>query len=474
MRIAAFSINPLYADRVMGGAPKHLQSIVTYLGEQGHEVRVICTRADAEQQPFHWHPNVKVLPVLPFKMPFPQPYAVQAYDLANILHDVGELLTWAERFYMHDGEFLFPYAYADIPTVVSLRDNVYPETIHGGFLFQGHRLILISEYSRRFYAATVGRAFPEFSSRVQLIPNGLDWQRFQYTAPDTIFAHLPASVRAHAQAGQPIVLHPHRPEPSKGIMQTLAAVDLLVHEHGLTKLLTLIPRWLENQATPELRAFYAEVEAEVARRGLADHIVLHGWIPQDLMPEYYSLGSVTFSLGHFVESFGNAVYESLGCGTPSIAARISTHRTLLPDHLLDKVDFDDARSAAAIAAEIITTGRRTAADTFDYLKQHYNVGRQRAAYTDAILNAQTAPPMRYQHEPLSDSTRWVLAPWCSRSADGRVYHDFRADYSDLGTLTDSLRAKPGGITRAEAGVSTAQWDATYRAGFIVPAYDNAD
>ena len=69
------------------------------------------------------------------------------------------------------------------------------------------------------------------------------------------------------------------------------------------------------------------------------------------MPEYYSLGGVTLALGHFVESFGNTVYESLGCGTPAIVARISSHRELLPESLVDKVDFGDHDTAPAIAAE---------------------------------------------------------------------------------------------------------------------------
>ncbi|MEZ4516570.1 MAG: glycosyltransferase [Chloroflexota bacterium] len=84
----------------------------------------------------------------------------------------------------------------------------------------------------------------------------------------------------------------------------------------------------------EVQAFYRQMEQEIAERGLQDYFVFHDWIPQHLMPQYYSLGQVTLSLGHFVESFGNAVYESLGCGTPTIAARVATHRELLPDDLL--------------------------------------------------------------------------------------------------------------------------------------------
>ena len=108
MKIVAFSINPLFRDQVMGGAPKHLQSVAIHLGELGHQVTVLATQRSDSDQPFNWHENVEVLPLLRFHQPFPGPYAVPAYDLAAIVQDVGEHLQDADRFYMHDGEFLFP------------------------------------------------------------------------------------------------------------------------------------------------------------------------------------------------------------------------------------------------------------------------------------------------------------------------------------------------------------------------------
>lgn len=466
MRIVMFSINPLFPNTVMGGAPKHLQNIAIYMGELGHDVTVLCTASPDSNIPFHWHENVLVKPVLRFKQPFPQPYAVTGYELASIVQDMADHLRTADRFYMHDGELLFPFLYGHVPTVVSLRDNVYPETLHGSFLFQGDKLVLISEYSRRFFMATAGRFFPELKDRVVVIHNGLDWQRFKPTPPNEILNMLPFDLSAHT-----VILHPHRPEESKGIMQTIAVIDLLVNQYGLRDIKTLIPRWLAVQANLELREFYERVESEIIQRGLRDHIVLHDWIPQRLMPEYYSLGAVTFSLGHFPESFGNSVYESLGCGTPSIAARISTHRELLPDDLLDKVDFGDAEAAAATAAAIIREKRRTSPATLDYLKTHYSVENQLARYADAILNAKVASPLRYRAPVIDMNTPFVLAPWCYRSTSGQVYHDFRADYTALGVFGDLLAASPDGVSRTQAeqqGVDAESFDLWYREGFIVP------
>lgn len=466
MRIVMFSINPLFPQIVMGGAPKHLQNIAVYLGESGHDVVVMCTKAPNSEGEFRWHERVLVKPILPFKQPFPQPYAVTGYELATIVQIMADHLRVADRFYMHDGEFLFPYVHAQLPTVVSLRDNVYPETLHGGFLFQSDKLILISQYSRAFFLATAGRFFPDLADRVVVIPNGLDWTRFQPTSTDEILTYLPVDPRSDT-----IILHPHRPEESKGILQTIEVVDLLVNHHRLPNVKTLIPRWLDIQATTDLLAFYARVEAEIEKRKLNDHIVLHDWIPQRLMPQYYSLGAVTLSLGHFPESFGNSVYESLGCGTPSIAARISTHRELLPDHLLDKVDFGDAEGAAQIAADIIHDRRRTSPETLDYLHTHYGFERQLSAYADVILNADVVPPLTYDPQPRTVETRYSLAPWCYISPTRGIYHDFRADYIAPGLLGAMLAERPEGITLAEAetgGIDRETFERWYEQGYIVP------
>jgi glycosyltransferase involved in cell wall biosynthesis len=465
MKIVAFCINPLFPDLVMGGATKHIQSITRYLGELGHEVTVLSTRRADTTERFGWHDNVQVLPILRFHQPFPQPYAAPAYDLAAILQDVGEYLEGADRFYMHDGEFLFPYAYQHVPTVVSLRDNVYPETLQGGFLFQGDHLVLISEYARQYFLQTAGRFFPDYEKRTVVIHNGVDWEHFKPTEPGKILDLIPIQPGAY-----PIVLHPHRPEATKGIRETIAVVDLLVHHYGFRDLKTLVPKWLDLTFSPELRAFYDDIQSEIARRGLVENFIFHGWVPQSLMPEYYSLGSVTLALGSFVESFGNSVYESLGCGTPSIPVRISSHREILPETLIEKVDFGDIETAARIAAAVIREKRRTSPETLAYLREHYSVEKQRAAYADVILNARRQGELKYKLSPIGDQTRFILPVWCYPSARG-IYHDFRSDYLQSEAFSGLLAAFPQGFTFAEAqtqGIGRYDILNWYREGYLVP------
>lgn len=467
MRVVMFSINPLFPDAVMGGAPKHLRNIAVHMGQRGHDVTVLCTRAEGSTEPFRWHEKVEVRPQLRFHQPFPQPYAVPAYDLANALQDVGDVLQEADCFYMHDGEFLFPYSYKDVPTIISLRDNVYPETILGGFLFQAHKLVLISEASRGYYVNTVGRFFPGFEERVVIIDNGLDWETFKPTPPKSIYDYV--DVPRHTQ--RPILLHPHRPEPAKGIMQTLSVAAKLVHTHGFDDLLVLAPRWHTAQASTELREFYAAIEREITELRLQDHVILHGWIPQELMPEYYSLGTATLSLGSFVESFGNAVYESMGCGTPSVAARVSTHRDLVPDDLLFKVDYGDSDRAAQIVANLLRDGWPQRAAARAYLQTHYSIDRQLNAYAEVIENAEVAEPLIYRHPTMGVTTRYRLAPWCYISPERGIYHDYEAAYlNHAGLLRLVAENAAAGFTVQDAApaLTPADVDELYRRGFLIP------
>ncbi len=465
MRTVIFCINPLFPSQTMGGATKHLKNIALYLGERGHEVTILCTRRADSYEPFRWSERVQVLPILRFHQPFPGPYATPAHHLAAMVQDMGEFLARADRFYMHDGEFLFPFVYRHIPTVVSLRDVVYPETLLGSFLFAGDVLVMISNYARDHYLQTSGRFFPQLAERIRVIHNGINWAQFRPTPPQAISDIIPVDPRHDT-----LILHPHRPEPTKGIFQTIAVVDKLVHRYGWRQIKALVPKWLDIALSGEVAAFYQQIADEIKARDIQANVIFHDWIPQTLMPQYFSMGALTLALGNFVETFGNTVYESLGCGTPAIAARISTHRELLPDGLLDKVDYDDVDTAADIANDILRTRRRTSAETLDYLHTHYSVERQLAAYAETIENARVAEPLAYTFRPLTPQTRWRLAVWCYLAPRG-IYHDFRGDYLAAPDLIRLTNCYPDGWTAlaaAQQGIAEAQIEAWYRDGYIVP------
>lgn len=464
MNITAFAINPLYPDQVIGGSTKHLHNVAVHLGELGHKITIFSTRREDTAVSFRWHENVEIRPELTFKQPFPQPYETAPHNIAWNIQRVAEHLATADRFYMHDGELLFPPLYTDKPAIISLRDNVYPETLLGSFLFRGDALIAIAEYSRQVYLNTAGQFFPELAERTVTINNGLDFDKFYPAQPNpAIFDYVNVDPAAHE-----ILLHPHRPEPSKGLPQTIEVVDRLVKNHGRVNLRVLIPQWFASNLNLEVRAFAEQIEQEIAQRGLTEYFIFHKWIPQSLMPDYYRLGQATLALGHFVEAFGNVPYESLACGTPAVVARVATHRSLLPDDLLDKVHFDDHDTAAQLTADILAAQRRTSPATMAYLKAHYGIEAQLAAYAKVILETPKKPPLAYRLQPLSAETRYQLAPWCYLH-DGVIFHDYRAEHTAVSPLIHLLQNHPEGFTPRDAGSAeaVAEW---YKLGYIVPRH----
>jgi glycosyltransferase involved in cell wall biosynthesis len=468
MHIVMFSITPLFPAHDMGGAQKHLRAIALHLARAGHAVTVVCTRRADTPPDFAWTtPDgaaARVRAILPFRQPFPAPYAVPPYDLATIIQTMGDALATADRFYMHDGELLFPYLYDHVPTVVSLRDAVYPETIQGAYQFRAHTLILVSDYARRLYLHTVGRFFPELEARIHMIPNGIDWARFTYTPPATIAARLRFDPPDFDPTDKAIVLHPHRPEENKGMWETIEVTRRLVTDYGIKNVRVMVPRWLNWRDDPGVRDFYERVEARLNAYGIREHVVFHEWVPAALIPEYYSMGAVTLALGSIPESFSNAAYESYGCGTPAILAKVATQRDILPDDLAYKVDPGDHDAAARMAADIIRAGTRTSAAALSYLHTNHDMGRQLDAVADAILNATLVPPLTYRHPALNAATRYTLAAWCVVTARG-VYHDYRAGYADDPALA---RLTAGGGTFSAREADAAQIDGWLREGYIVP------
>lgn len=471
MKIVGFSINPLFPDQVIGGSAKHQRHVLTYLGELGHEVTVLCAQRP-DSRPFHWHERVRVLPVLPFKHPFPEPYAVPAYKIAEMVQTLGEHLAQADRFYMHDGEWLIPYLYQDVPTVISLRDNVYPETILGSFLFAADTLIAIAEYSRQVYLHTAGRFLPDLPARCVTINNGIDFNLFRPGAPSRAICEL-TGVDPDQHF---IILHPHRPEPDKGMAQTIAVAERLVQREGCHTLRVLAPRWFDERISAGVRDYYASVQQEIAARNLTEHFIFHPWVPQSLMPDYYRLGDLTLVLGAFVEAFGNVAYESLACGTPAIVARVATHRSLLPDALIDKVHYDDHDAAARLAAAVWRERRPVASATQRYLHTHFDVQTQLEGYARVILQARKREKVERRVRPLTMQTRYRLAPWCYTWGEGMVFHDFLAQHTAMPALSQLAASFPAGWQPADAaqlGVEADTLRTWYQAGYVTPVVEGA-
>lgn len=462
-RIAVFSMTPLFADFAMGGGQNQLKKVALHLGELGHRLTILSTRRDGSTHPFRWHENVRIKPILRFKQPYPEPYFTPLYHIANAMRDVGNAIAEADIHYSHDGGLIFPYVYQDKPTVISLRSIIYPETLQSSLLFQGDEWILPSQHTRASYHAVVSQFSPTVGDRMHAIHNGFDWYKFRFTPPDTIFEVLPGELVDH-----PVMLFPHRPELSKGIYEVLQVARKLVREYGWKELRVLAPRWLDAESEPGNRDYYNKLQSAIAAAGLSENFILHDWISEALIAEYYSLGDVTMCIGSCVETFGNTPFESLGCGTPAILSRVATYRDLLPDEHVDRVDYGDIDAAAARAHNILKERRRTSAATLAHLKSEFSEERMVRRYADIILNAEKRPQLPYRIPRLNAETRFRLAPWCFLSPCSGIFHDFLSDWRQDDLLIDLVKSAPNGFLAAKVdGEVLRRW---LDNGFVVPDF----
>lgn len=439
-RIAIFSMTPLFPDFAMGGGQVQLKKVALHLGELGHQLTILSTRRAGSTKPFKWHDNIEIQPILRFKQPYPEPYFTPLYHIANAMRYVGAAIAEADVHYSHDGGLIFPYVYQDIPTVISLRSIIYPETMQCAYLFQGDEWILPSEHSRASYQAVAGQFAPTVGTRMHTVHNGFDWDFYRYTQPKDIFTLIPAEV-----ANRPTLLFPHRPEASKGIDHVLKVAEKLAREYGWQDLCVLAPRWLDSDSEPGNRAYYANLKRRIHAAGLDGVFVFHDWIREALIPEYYSLADLTLCIGSLVETFGNTVFESLGCGTPAIVSRVGPYRDLLPDAHIERVDYGDIESAAKIAHEILRQRRRTSAATHSYLRANFSQEAMVERYADIILNAVKKPPLKYTIPQLNEDTRYQLAPWCFVSPRRGIFHDFQARNAHDERLIQLSQRHPDGF-----------------------------
>lgn len=464
MNIVVFSINPIFQDLITGGASKHLYHITRALGQAGHKVHLLCAQGGQDPAGFEWAENVHVSPTLPFHLPFPQPYAISGADLGLIVERVSAALQGADRFYIHDGEFLVPDVYAKIPTVTSFRDNIYPESVLGTFVGRPDEVICVSKYSTDVVRYSAGRYFPGLLERLHHVNNGIDFEMFKPVDSEKLAKALGVDPQRDT-----ILLHPHRPEPGKGLPETIKVVEQLVNQHGRRNVKVLIPEWINSMVSSGESAFYQEMTRLMTDLGVSEHFVFIPWMPQSQMPALYSLGHATLSLGNFVEAFGNVAYESLACGTPSIVARVGVHRTNMPDDLIDKVNYGDIDAAVECLLAILDGESGNQSDVLNFLKTNMDFQRQVTSYSEIITACSKREPLQFVPPRNDDYQAFALAPWCDVDGE-RIFHDFRGIFEEDRLLTGWLRTSPL-VSKSEAaarGIPAEQWQQWLDKTWLVP------
>jgi len=435
MKILIFSLGPIFKDSVHGGSQKILREIMTHLGNKGHIVDVFCTKRKDNNETFSLSKNVYVHPALRFRETFPEPYKTPPYNLSSIISVLSEEIKRHDVFYIHDSGLDFTFLTKNIPTVWSLRDFIYPESILGGLNFSRDAMIINSEYTYLSYLSLIRTYRKNPEQKIFLINNGINVNHFKHKNSDSL------RKRIGLPKDDLVIIYPHRPEVSKGIFEVLKVLDILVNEKGIQNIKLLIPRYIDLKISNSLEKVYKNIRDEARKLNVSNNIIFHEWIEYNDLPEYYSLGDLSLSIGNFVECFPNVSLESIACGTPSISARVATHRYVLPENIETKIDFGDIKECANIAfkylnsdnGELIKKGK-------EYIIKHFAFSKMLEGYEDIITGCSKSEGLK-QINISQNSRSYKIAPWCYLSEKFGFYNDYNYEYNKDEEFINLIKTK---------------------------------
>jgi glycosyltransferase involved in cell wall biosynthesis len=169
-------------------------------------------------------------------------------------------------------------------------------------------------YRRAARAIVLSRAFGEVLAtrydvareRIRIIPGGIDAARF--AVQDTPAA---ARLRLRWPADRKIVVAVRRLVPRMGLENLLTAIEA-VKETVPNVLLVIAGRGVLQPV----------LTAQIAARGLGEHVRLTGFIPDDDLPFFYRAADISVVPTVALEGFGLVVAESLAAGTPCLVTPV--------------------------------------------------------------------------------------------------------------------------------------------------------
>lgn len=228
------------------------------------------------------------------------------------------------------------------------------------------RIVVLSRYSADKVRAVHG----PLAGQVRVVPGGVDAERF---SPDG--GPEAARERLRLPLGEPLLL----------------AVRNLVPRMGLDNLVGAMPAVLRT--FPRARLILAgegplrsALGAQCARLGVADRVLFTGFVPEELLPDYYRAADLAIVPTCALEGFGLATVEALACGTPVLGTPVGATPEILapldPDLVADGTAAEDI--GAAIVRFLFSTRPEFRGAAREHVLAHYT-WEQAAAHLEAVI-----------------------------------------------------------------------------------------
>lgn len=437
MKIVVFSLGVMFRNVVQGGSQKALRDIVIGLARRGHCITILCPYREDNAEIFEIVPNVVVKPILPLRGAFPLPYGVSPFALLEVCRILQEEIENADLLYCHDGGLNIEFLKNQIPTVISLRDFCYTETLLGALNFNEERIIVNSLHTYNCLLDSFQKINPRIKDKVSIIYNGYDGSVFKHTDISRSFYELTG---LQPKKDEIIIGFPHRPESDKGFENALKVVCRLKEKWG-NKVKLLFPQYMDQGMSSRNDETYNKIYQSIYEMQLFDNIVTYNWISHDRMPEFYSYCDIVLCIGCFVEAFSNVSVESLLCGTPVIAANTSTYKTMPIKEYLRIVPYGDIeRTVQEVEAIVSSNVKQTISESREYILNNLTIEKMidgfEYEFKEALKSFLHRKEKTNSHMTLSgemikviDEKKVRLSAWC-QYIEGQIYDDYTHLYYD--------------------------------------------
>ena len=215
------------------------------------------------------------------------------------------------------------------------------------------RFMGVSNYTCRTLVAADGK-----TDRVSVTPIPIDLERFQP-------AKTPATPGGIGFAG--------RPEDGRKNLPLLFEAVKLLRDQGKDSSLKLT-----GNPSPQL-------QSEIKRQGLTDHITWTGWLKQEDLPAFYQ-GLDVFVIPSFQEGLNIAGLQAMASGVPVVSTRCGGPEDYVIDNETGRlVGFDASEMATAVTTliEDRETRDRLGVNARRFVEDHFSHDRFAACLADA-------------------------------------------------------------------------------------------
>lgn len=217
------------------------------------------------------------------------------------------------------------------------------------------RVAVLSDFMRRRLADLS----PAAAAGAELIPGGIDTTWF---CPDT------TSTEPHPQ-GAPLLFTARRLTPRTGVPALIDAMPAVLAAFPAARL-----------AIAGDGHQRADVERQIADRGLTDRVTLLGRISNADLLSWYRKASLTVMPTAELEGFGLTTAESLACGTPVLVTPVGANPELVRD--LDPRFLAAGADAVSLARGIVAL--LTAPDALRAARASLRAGARRSWSWDVV------------------------------------------------------------------------------------------